>query len=405
MTRAPLGRCALRALLAVVLLAAGAAALTGCATSYDKRGVNYTVRSGESIWRVARIFRTDVQTLAEYNNILDPAQIQAGMKLYIPPVQRGGFKKLPFGQSVGGGEAPEAAAAKGRRKAGADRYSKPIQVYRGRFIWPVDGKVVSLFGIRDGRRHDGIDISARSGTPIHAAAGGKVVFAGSMRGYGNLILLRHPDDLFTAYAHNSVNKVQKGQAVKQGQLIGKVGSTGRSTGPHLHFEIRNGQTARNPLFFLPERKGASPPRDAGSARSRPAPLQEEAEDEELKIPPEDDQPAAPEDDEDAEPDAKPPAKAATPQKAATAKTKEPAKAPAAKTAPAVKKTPAAKKATTKQAASAAGKAKAKTTPKAKPKAKATPAPAAKAKATPAKSAPKKAPPKNAVPKKAPGGKA
>ena len=283
----------LRRAFAALLLVAAAAALTGCATSYDKRGVTYTVRSGESIWRVARIFRTDVQTLAEYNNIMDPAQIQAGMKLYVPPVQRGGFKKLPFGQSVGSGEAPEATAGKGKRKPGADRYTKPIQVYRGRFIWPVDGRVVSLFGIRDGRRHDGIDISAPSGTPIRAAAGGKVVFAGSMRGYGNLILLRHPDDLFTAYSHNSVNSVRQGQSVKQGQLIGKVGRTGRATGPHLHFEIRNGQTARNPLFFLPERKGASPPRDAGSARSRTAPLQEEADDdeEELKIPSDDDGPA------------------------------------------------------------------------------------------------------------------
>ena len=224
------GRGALRPAIGALLICAVLAGLSGCATSYDKRGVTYTVRSGESIWRVARIYRTDVQTLAEYNNIMDPAQIQAGMKLYIPPVKGGGFKKLPFGQSVGSGEAPEAAGVKGKRKPGADRYSKPIQVYRGRFIWPVDGKVVSLFGIRNGRRHDGIDISAPSGKPIHAAAGGKVVFAGSMRGYGNLILLRHPDDLFSAYSHNSVNKVRQGQIVKQGQVIGKVGRTGQGHG-------------------------------------------------------------------------------------------------------------------------------------------------------------------------------
>jgi lipoprotein NlpD len=230
----------------------------GCATSYDKRGVYYKVRGGDSIWRIARIYRTDVQRLAEYNNILDGKELEPGTRLYIPPRQKkASFKKLPFGESVGGGEAVAAAEPGERKRKGKieDQYSKPIQVYRGRFVWPIDGKVVSAFGYRDGRRHDGIDVSAPDGTPVHAAAAGKVVFAGSMRGYGNLILLRHQNDLFTAYAHNSANKVQAGQMVKQGQLIASVGHTGRSTGPHLHFELRHGQTARNPLFFLPDRGG------------------------------------------------------------------------------------------------------------------------------------------------------
>ncbi len=218
----------------------------GCATSYDKRGVYHKVRSGESIQRIAKIYRTDVQTLAEYNNIMDPGEIKSGMRLYIPPrAKKEGFKKLPFGDDV-------AARKEVRgRKVGAK--SDSIKFYRGRFIWPVDGRVSSAFGYRDGRRHDGIDISAKNGTPIKASAAGKVVYAGSMRGYGNLILLRHKDNMFTAYSHNSANKVKKGQTVKQGQVIGKVGHTGRASGPHLHFEIRHGQTARNPLFFLPKR--------------------------------------------------------------------------------------------------------------------------------------------------------
>jgi lipoprotein NlpD len=74
-----------------------------------------------------------------------------------------------------------------------------------------------------------------------------------MRGYGKLILIRHSDNMFTAYSHNRSNGVKKGQRVKQGQVIARVGRTGRASGNHLHFEIRHGQTARNPLFFLPNR--------------------------------------------------------------------------------------------------------------------------------------------------------
>ncbi|MFA4873969.1 MAG: peptidoglycan DD-metalloendopeptidase family protein [bacterium] len=241
----------------ITLVAIAVGTMAGCATSYDKRGVYHRVRSGESIYRIAQIYGTDVQGLAEYNNILDPDGIQPGMRLYVPQrKKKSAFKRLPFGKPVGSAEVAEAPKESGRRgkiSRASDESSKPIQLYRGRFIWPVDGRLVSAFGYRDGRKHDGIDIGAKTGTSIHAAGAGKVVYAGSMRGYGNLILIRHQDDLFTAYSHNSENKVHKGQLVKQGQLIGEVGSTGRATGPHLHFEIRNGQTARNPLFFLPAR--------------------------------------------------------------------------------------------------------------------------------------------------------
>ena len=229
--------------------------VSSCATSYDQRGVYYKVRMGESIWRVASIHGVDVQELAEFNNILDPNDVQPGTKLYIPPKsKKGGYKKLPFGTSVAGGERKPSKYA---RRKGGDDYTKPIQLYRGRFDWPVDGKVSSLFGLRNGQRHDGVDISAPSGTPIYAAADGKVVFAGQMRGYGNLVLIRHPDDFFTAYAHNSKNRVKKGQPVKKGAHIADVGRTGRATGSHLHFEIRHGQTARNPIFFLPENRAVA----------------------------------------------------------------------------------------------------------------------------------------------------
>ena len=257
-----MARTLVRRLALVVVLAASAAA-AGCATSYDARGVYYKVRQGDSIWRIAAAYRVDVQELAEYNNVLDPEDVEAGTKLYIPPKsKKGGFKQLPFGTEVGGANRSRTKYA---RKKGDDSFSKPIRIYRGRFDWPIDGRVGSLYGLRSGRRHDGIDISAPNGTPIYAAAPGRVVFAGQMRGYGNLVLVRHEDDFFTAYAHNSANKVKVGQQVKKGQLVAEVGRTGRATAPHLHFEIRHGQTARNPLFFLPER-GALARRDARAGR-------------------------------------------------------------------------------------------------------------------------------------------
>lgn len=123
----------------------------------------------------------------------------------------------------------------------------------GRFLWPVPNfyKVSSHFGPRGRRHHDGIDIPAPSGTPIIAADSGSVVYSGNgIRGYGNMIILSHGEDVFTVYAHNKKNHVKKGEGVKKGQTIALVGNTGRSTGPHLHFEIRVKNKVRNPAQYL-----------------------------------------------------------------------------------------------------------------------------------------------------------
>lgn len=117
-------------------------------------------------------------------------------------------------------------------------------------IWPVDGVVVSGYGMRWGRMHEGIDISASSGTPIRAAAAGTVIHAGWLGGYGNLVVVDHGDGLATAYAHASVIVVVVGQQVSQGETVSLVGSTGNSSGPHLHFEVRVNGDAVDPLFYL-----------------------------------------------------------------------------------------------------------------------------------------------------------
>lgn len=117
--------------------------------------------------------------------------------------------------------------------------------------WPLRGPVTSGFGPRWGRLHAGIDIGAGSGTPIRAAKAGEVIFAGSYSGYGNCVIINHGGGLTTLYAHQSRLGTRDGATVSQGQVIGFVGSTGHSTGPHLHFETRVNGSPQNPRRYLP----------------------------------------------------------------------------------------------------------------------------------------------------------
>jgi murein DD-endopeptidase MepM/ murein hydrolase activator NlpD len=118
------------------------------------------------------------------------------------------------------------------------------------FIWPASGVVTSGFGWRWGRMHEGLDIAASYGAPISAASSGTVIYAGWMGGYGNLVVIDHGGGLATAYGHQSSIAVSSGSQVSQGQTIGYVGSTGHSTGPHLHFEVRVNGAAVDPMGYL-----------------------------------------------------------------------------------------------------------------------------------------------------------
>ena len=144
-----------------------------------------------------------------------------------------------------------ASAALAARIQGSSGYSPADSTPSAAgLIWPVNGPVVSPFGMRWGRMHTGIDIGVPSGTPIHAAAAGRVVYAGWMDGYGNLVAIDHGRGLSTAYAHQSQIGVSLGQTVSQGQVIGYVGCTGHCFGPHLHFEVRINGTPVDPMGYL-----------------------------------------------------------------------------------------------------------------------------------------------------------
>lgn len=117
-------------------------------------------------------------------------------------------------------------------------------------VWPCDGVVVSAFGMRWGRMHEGLDISCSFGTPNRAAAAGTVIYSGWLGGYGYLVVIDHGNGLSTAYAHASTNVVRVGQRVAQGETVSLVGSTGNSSGPHLHFEVRVNGSAVDPLLYV-----------------------------------------------------------------------------------------------------------------------------------------------------------
>jgi len=177
----------------------------------------YYVKKGESLWSISREYNVKLEAIIAANSITDASKISAGQQLRIPNVP-------------------------GTRS----------NIYN--FIWPVRGRITSPYGMRviNGRKdfHSGIDIRGATGTNIVAAESGRVSYSGYMRGYGNVIILSHDEGYSTVYAHNSVNLVKKGQSIKKGSVIAKIGRTGNATGSHLHFEVRLSGKPVNPLSYL-----------------------------------------------------------------------------------------------------------------------------------------------------------
>ncbi len=229
-------RGALAALAAALLLAA-------CAST-PRGGTWHVVRPGETVWRISRHYGVSAEHVRRANEIRDVRAVAVGRRLWIP----GARGPAPRRALV----APEAArrAAYVPSSACADALREADL----RFTWPVRGKLTSRFGRRGRRQHDGIDVSARSGTPIRAAEAGRVIHSGRGLGaYGNVVIVKHAGRWATVYAHTRRNLVRKGQFVERGQTIAEVGATGNATGPHLHFEVRRGDVARDPLVCLPTR--------------------------------------------------------------------------------------------------------------------------------------------------------
>ena len=209
-------------------------------------GAVHLVRAGETLWSISRIYGVPVEVLLRENVLASP-QLTEGQSLFIP----GGRAGAPPAEAVEArfDSRPHRAGPSQIPRAGGPRPLDPAA--RGEPLgWPTPGVLISGFGSRERDQHDGIDLAAPEGTPVRAAEGGTVLFAGEQRGYGNLVLLAHKNDLVTVYAHNEANLVRKGQNVARGETIARVGHSGNATGPHLHFEVRVAARPRDPLGFL-----------------------------------------------------------------------------------------------------------------------------------------------------------
>jgi murein DD-endopeptidase MepM/ murein hydrolase activator NlpD len=201
------------------------------------QGIYHVVRAGENLFRIGKAYDVSHEELARLNGIKDAGQIRVGQRIFIP----GATRQLPV-EVITPSEPP-------REIPSALQVPEPE---RGKLLWPVNGVVNSGFGARGSSFHDGIDIGAPEGTPIRAVESGEVIYSDQLRGYGNIVIIRHADGLVSVYAHNETNLVHQGQSVARGETIARVGSTGRVSGPHLHFEIRQNNAAQDPLRFLPQ---------------------------------------------------------------------------------------------------------------------------------------------------------
>lgn len=197
-------------------------------------GVLHTVKEGDTVAKIAKLYKVTDEVIVGYApNELASADdaLTVGTILIVPDGDRTPPEQLVAAPSARGGTGTSAPW----RAAG--------------FVWPSYGRLTQRFWLP---AHPAIDIGAPTGTPVVAADGGTVITAGwSSVGYGNLVVIRHADGFGTLYAHLSSIDVSPGDAVARGQRIGAIGSTGRSTGPHLHFEIQVGGRSYNPLVYLP----------------------------------------------------------------------------------------------------------------------------------------------------------
>lgn len=237
----------------------------------------YAIKDGDSLWSIANTYGLDINTIFGCNELKNPHLLKPGMKLRIPN-QDGIFYKVKKGDTLEGiakrfgiyreailsaNAIPDDSSLVVGLEIFLPRAKPLVSLDRGglsgsvrSFRWPVSGRINSGFGWRrdplSGRRdlHTGIDIKAPNGRTVRAAASGRVVYAGWMGGYGRTVVIDHGNGYTTLYAHCSALLTKRGQRVSPGDTVGRVGSSGRTTGPHLHFEIRSNGSPVNPLKLL-----------------------------------------------------------------------------------------------------------------------------------------------------------
>jgi LysM repeat protein len=212
-------------------------------------GVRHTVKPGETLRDIARTYAVDIQRIAEVNNLGPPFVVGPGTRLFIPGAVR------------------DRAVRADTRSA---NISGKVRDRAGTLAWPVRGRVVSEFGVRNGVQRNGIEIESVEGTPVRAAAAGRIGYAGPMKGYGRVVIIEHENRLLTVYAHLDDDSSARGAKVEKGEVIGHLRARDRGRVGSLYFEVRHRSKPRNPRYFLPKRNPRrSPSRNRRAARSLP----------------------------------------------------------------------------------------------------------------------------------------
>ena len=227
----------------------------------------HTMKAGESLYGIARQYGVSLAELQRVNNIASPTSVRIGTVLSVPtkaaeappprtpavtPVPR----VTPAAQTATppkliNPNAEQKVASAGNQRSDATE-APAAEATPGKFRWPARGRIIANFGKRtDGSHNDGINIAVPQGTDVHAAEGGRVAYAGNeLKGYGNLVLIRHDNGWVSAYAHADQVLVKRDDIVRRGQVIAKAGKTGTVDQPQLHFELRQGARPVDPLPHL-----------------------------------------------------------------------------------------------------------------------------------------------------------
>ncbi|MEN6348364.1 MAG: M23 family metallopeptidase [Syntrophomonas sp.] len=236
--------------------------------------VNYQVKKGDTLWAICQSFKVDLASLTSLNRLNEDSVLTVGQDLKIPSCNSPVYviKKgdtlwgiaSSYGisidelQKLNSGLNPERLKvgntinipANIKRVKSSSEPSRSLGSIRLFFAWPLFGTITSNYGWRSSGFHHGLDIAGKVGDPIKASAGGLVSFVGYKSIYGRTVVLDHSDGTQTLYAHTQKIYVKKGQEVQRGQTIAAVGTSGFTTGPHLHFEIRSGDKTLNPGKYL-----------------------------------------------------------------------------------------------------------------------------------------------------------
>jgi murein DD-endopeptidase MepM/ murein hydrolase activator NlpD len=234
---------------------------------------NYTMKPGDSLYGIARAHNISLSELQRVNGISDPTKVKVGMVLKVPgganpaattapgpvqPAAPGGENEPPHGVEISSKNvhiinvSPKPEQGSENQVATNTDTANDADSSGPKFRWPAKGKIIAEFGKRpDGTHNDGINVAVPQGTEVHAAEAGTIAYAGSeLKGYGNLILVRHANGWVSAYAHNDQILVSRGDTVKRGQVIAKAGKTGTVDQPQIHFEIRQGSKPVDPLAYM-----------------------------------------------------------------------------------------------------------------------------------------------------------